>query len=240
LEPIRTAAASPGAYRIARLAQAGATNDLPAGTRVLVPDEPATAESRVLLPVPSTISDDAALIAPPLALALYIWDRLELELGELAIVSGNSLLSKLLGRVAAWRGAVPILGIGANLTGIPAARTLPLEDLPAVQRELMQAVKSSHGFAAVDLTGSPDLLDVLFEVLPSRARVALSGVMNVALTVDFYNNVHRKGIQLCTLSLTTDWLFRRESPHELEPALGRAWRVLANPELARQCLDSSS
>src|SRR5688572_12886704 len=85
-------------YGVARIASGtgadGATGLVLA--RLEHPDQPRVALDPVRLhAVPAAIDASTALLAPPLALALWMWDRLRLELGELAIVAGDDAFASL-------------------------------------------------------------------------------------------------------------------------------------------------
>ncbi|MBI4524215.1 MAG: hypothetical protein HY695_10440 [Deltaproteobacteria bacterium] len=181
---------------------------------------------RDCLLVPDGLDADVAILAPPLALVLWIWEKLALELGEIAVYSEGTPFSALVGRVAWWRGGCPVIGIGTNQRQEFGAKveTLGLEDPEALISELKQRVKDKAGFAAVDLSGCPEVIDVLLEVLPPRGRLMLAGPKNRPLTIDFYNNIHRKGARLYATVFDPALIF--DDPCEFSFPLQRAYRIL--------------
>ena len=62
--------------------------------------------------------------------------------------------------------------------------------------EVRERTKASVGVAAIDLSGKAEITDVLFEGLPRLSRLMLAAYQGAPLNIDFYNNVHRKGVLL--------------------------------------------
>lgn len=187
------------------------------------------------LGVPDSLDASTALLAPPLALALWTWDRLGLELGELAIVAGDDAFASLVAQAALWRGGCPVIRLSA--TGVSSAAAagvdvLSIADPEATARDLRERIAGKPGFAAVELTGRASVTDVLFEVMPRWGRMMLAGGARDPLTIDFYNNVHRKGM-LLVAGLA-------EPARVFDESWGAAYvrtafRLLENPEHAARC-----
>lgn len=163
-----------------------------------LPGEGGAVEGRDYVPVPDTLGADAALMAPPLALCLWAWESLGLELGEAAVYTDGCPLAGLIGRVARWRGGLPIVkvveGGDAPVADGPDTTIAARGDAAGV--ELASAVRERPGVAAVDLTGRPDMVDLLLESLPKWSRLMLAGRVREPLTMDLYRNVHLKGTSL--------------------------------------------
>lgn len=227
-------------YGIGRLVGRGLAESGSNGMRVVLAKLNDPQQSEVLLDesqcvaVPTALEAGAALLAPPLALALWMWDRLRLELGELAVYTDGDFFSPLVGQVGLWRGGCPVVRLSGDADHGPLAGidVLPTSDLEGVTRELRDRIKEKPGFAAIDLSGRPEVIDLFLEVLPRWGRMMLAGGTRDPLTVDFYNNVHRKGVLLLTSVFDPTRVFQEEWG---ETYLTSAFRILQNREMAAAC-----
>jgi threonine dehydrogenase-like Zn-dependent dehydrogenase len=215
------------------------------GAQVLVPVADANARSATVsaarcIEVPSTLRDAAAKLVPPLAIALWIWDTLELELGDCAVICGNHPYDFLLAQAALWRGASPVVHLDLESSGntAPAGiERLRATDSSAMHAQLAECIRRGGGYAAVDLSGRPDVLDVVFETIPREARLMMASQAGAPVTIDFYNNVHRKGIRMESCMLDTALVFDGVA-RGLDQHVARAIRILLNDKLAERCLAS--
>jgi hypothetical protein len=210
---------------------------------------------RVLSPVPSSAPSQAlversscirlpdgldvrrALAVPMLATALWAWDELDLELGDASVYTTGSALERMIGCVAIWRGALPVARLGNDGTRVlSGTQPIAAADPHAAMRQLAETVRAAPGFAAIDLTGRGEVLDILLEVAPRWGRILLGAPTSSRLTVDFYNNVHRKGTYLRTARLDPLLVFDSTYAATRLPHVARAIRILADDELAARCL----
>lgn len=147
--------------------------------------------------VPHGLEPHVAIFAPPVAWALWAWDQLALELGEAAVYTDGHPLANLIGQVAAWMGACPIIRLGTEIgpCAIPQVELLHGED-PQALNNLKRRTAGKPGFAAIDLSGHPEIIDILFEALPQWGRLMLASHRTQPLTVDLYGNIHRKGASI--------------------------------------------
>ena len=175
------------------------------------------------LPVPEAFEPAAALLAPPLALALWVWERARLELGEAAAVAAGHPLSPLLAWIAVLRGGFPVLQLGGR-AGAEHVEVIDPAGPDAADR-LAGTLAARPGAALVDPSGRPEVADLLLEAMPRWGRLVLAGRAGAPMTFDVYRDVHLKGATVVALRLDPGLLFR---PH---PGLGReltrAWRLLA-------------
>lgn len=196
--------------------------------------EEVSAEPDQLIELPSGLGVDSALAVPPLAIALWIWDVLGLELGDCAALCGDYPHGRLLAKAALWRGAIPVIHIHPGQGSTPLEHVERLTDLEpqSLHSQLAALASQSSGFAAVDLCGRPDLLDVLFETLPRNSRLMMAANGGRKSTIDFYNNVHRKGVTIHSCVLDTRLLFDRESASRMGTHIERAARILSYDAVA--------
>jgi hypothetical protein len=197
----------------------------------LVPEGAAAeirADAASCVAIDDGLTAEQALQIPALVWSLWAWDQLHLELGEAALYCVGSPFPHFLGQTAVMHGALPVIQLGAqgSAAGVEA---LPVDDAGLLLSELRKRLKKSVGVAAIDLSGKADIADVLFEGLPRSSRLMLAAHRGSPLTIDFYNNVHRKGVLLRTC--VSDPLQVIDSAFLVT---NRAYVVRANRLLARR------
>lgn len=188
----------------------------------------------------SQIEPELAILVPRLATALSAWSRLGLELGEAAVIVADDVaLARWLSLVAAWFGGMPVI---ASTTMSPDLAVLPSGRLCSGSSDglvgsIRQSTADSAGWAGIETTGRPDMLEVMLEAVPKWGRIALGGQNSGSATVDFYNNVHRKGVHILSATLSTAALFDTSIDSHVRHFVGRAAGILSHPLLASQCRD---
>ncbi len=171
----------------------------------------------------------AESVHPLLACALHAWQELELEVGETALVAGDGPLADIFRLAALWHGASPVIKLGAGGGQVEGVRSceVPDDDPESVLDELAVQLAEAPAVAAVDLTGRAVVADMFFEILPRYSRLLLAGDTGEPLTIDYYVNIHRKGIGV---------LARRADPNTADARmLQRASDLLASAERAAAC-----
>lgn len=136
-------------------------------------------------------------LVPVVARALGAWERLGLEIGELAVVCGDGLFAETLAVTARfWTPSCYRLSIvaGGACNGAFGA-TLNFNE-PDDIGVLRRAFECSNGAAVTDLTGSAMVWDTVLEAIPAWGRILALGPPSPELTIDFYNNVHRKAVTI--------------------------------------------
>jgi threonine dehydrogenase-like Zn-dependent dehydrogenase len=185
------------------------------------------------------LDPSSAILVPPVATALALWDTMHLELGEAAVWTGGSPLSGLVGQVALWRGACPAVELGplessGAAEGRPGVDSIDWTDAETASTKLASLAADKPGFAAIDLSGRAEVIDSLLEAIPRWGRLMLAGPPGSTVTIDFYKNVHRKGIIISSTVLEPTAILD-PSRREITAQLGRATEVLNNPAMAQQC-----
>jgi hypothetical protein len=176
--------------------------------------------------LPPELDNDIALRVPVLASVLELWERAGLELGEVAIVGGPHPLSALVAHAAVWSGAGRVMHVGRGALA-PGIATIEASPADAAVARLTGFVAGAPGFAAVDLSGSSAVIELLVATLPRWGRLLLAGPSE-RFAVDFYNDVHRKGAVVAGAPLEPAAFVR--SSH---PAVG-ALRARHPPARARR------
>lgn len=185
-------------------------------------------------PVPARLSQDSALLAPILAVALQMWEELQLEMGEAAIFTGEGPLAALLKLTASWHGANPVLHLARPTQSISPSPSASSEDgEPESIRKTLQGWRADlPGLAVVDLTGQANMIDLLLEVLPPYGRLMLAGPVSRPVIVDWYKNVHRKGARVLARHLEPAAMLGPAPGTASAARLRRAFAVMGNLELA--------
>jgi hypothetical protein len=177
---------------------------------------------------------DRSALVPSVAAALWVWEQLRLEMGEIAVVTDGHHYSRLLALVATWYGAVPVLLVTSNPDGVPAGVTaVPADGSAAGSAGLAARLKQRPAVAAVELRGRADTVDLLLEALPPSSRLMLAGSQRELLTIDYYVNVHRKGLRLVSGVLPDPAVPGSGAP--IDAQLPRARRLLERTSRADAC-----
>jgi threonine dehydrogenase-like Zn-dependent dehydrogenase len=184
-EPVYALARIPGAAPGARQRRAVVAVGSPANRHQMV--DPSRA-----IDVPEEIDADAAVLLPFLAEALRAWDLLDLEIGSAAVVTQGSPWSGVLAAVARCYGGVPVLVGGARAEG---DSTIDVSDADAVAK-FAATLSAFPAVCGVELSGRAEAVDLLLEAAPPYAHVLFAGPRGDRLTIDYYVNVHRKGMHL--------------------------------------------
>jgi hypothetical protein len=171
----------------------------------------------------------ASTLAPAVSAVLSVWDRLQLEVGEVAVVTDGHPWSRLAALAATWYGALPVVFLTDSVADIPGVTRLSFAGQETNARELAALLGSRPAVAAAELGGTAGMVDLLLETLPRSSRLMLAGHAGERLTIDYYLNVHIKGVRLVSTVLGGD-------DHFLDPGLNaRTGRLLARPAIEAAC-----
>lgn len=191
-------------------------------------------EQYVSLPDMTDLAETNLLM--PLAFALWAWERLNLEIGEIALVTGDNVFSGVFAQAARLYGALPVFQLGNDLKDFQGIDNIEINrDEPLATIELLRnRIQDKAGFAAIDLSGKPEIIDVIFEVLPKWGKIMLLKQAEYPLTIDYYNNLHRKGICMFSYQLNPVVLF--ENKLELASIITRACRITQSRTMSKSFL----
>ena len=189
--------------------------------------------------LPSDMPLDRAVVVPPLAFALWIWDVAGLELGETAVYSSGSAVDGLVARVAEWRCGGQVIRLDFDNAEYAATSEIVsisgLDPQHAIDR-LSQAMSAAPGTVAALMTDRAAAADIILQSIPLWGRVVVASQSTEAATIDFYNNVHRKGCRILSVPGLTEELFDEPWNRLARPHVSRAIRILQNDRLAIQCM----
>jgi threonine dehydrogenase-like Zn-dependent dehydrogenase len=189
------------------------------------------------LRITGSLDATRALAVPPLAVALSMWESLHLELGDAAVVTSGSPLSALAAQVALWRGGCPVVDLGpADSKSVTDVPRIDWSDPEEAARQLTEATARRPGFAAVELSGRAEVLDILLEVMPRWTRLLLAGAAGKPVTIDFYKNVHRKGAVIAATDVEPASIFDVVHGAAVRDQIAAATAALQNTRMASRCL----
>jgi hypothetical protein len=205
-----------------------AVNPAKNGARVLAPVEDGrmSVDEARIVPVSAALPSETALMIPLVVEALRAWDSLQLEIGAAAVVTQDRPWAPLFELVASWYGAFPVK-VGPADGDHGAA-----SDFDAVAA-LGRTLATYPLVCAVELTGRSEVVDTMLEAIPPSSRVLFAGPRHDRFTIDYYVNVHRKGLHLGSTILSPLRLFTPEGRHQ--GLFDRATRLLASAARARAC-----
>jgi hypothetical protein len=175
-------------------------------------------------PMTDETSDDVLNLAH----ALWVWEIAGLELGELAILAGATPAPDHIARVGAWRSGRRVVALSRDQRQRNTeqwVKILDPADQPATLQQLSAAAAEAPGAAAVIWDSSAMLLELVLEVMPAWGRIVLTGDTAEPATVDFYNNVHRKGCRILSAPSTPDQMHEELWQYERSAHVTRAMRL---------------
>jgi hypothetical protein len=190
------------------------------------------------LHLPEATSFSTAALVPPLYYALRIWDRLELTLGEKAVIAGLNPVTAILAQVAYWYGAATTL-VSDRATKIPdhlAGLTLDPDQPEKSEHALMEAVGHCPGVAIAEFSGRAGIIDLLLEVIPFWGRLMFCSPQTELLTIDYYRNLHRSGAVVLPGIIDTRELLSAPTIPEFKEVYQRVLNILFKEDMTDQLL----
>lgn len=149
-------------------------------------------------PVPDNIASDDAVYFNLAAIAMQGVRKARLELGESALVLGAGPIGMLAMKLAQLSGALPVIGVDVDANRLDVAQGYADETLIADDTliENVQRLTGQDGATVViELTGAPQAVVTAFQVTATKGRVVLvGGSRGLTAEVNFYRDVHRKGL----------------------------------------------
>lgn len=157
-----------------------------------------TREDKVLK-IPQGLSFNKATFFSLSSVALQGIRKAEIEIGDSVVVLGQGLVGQLALQLAKLNGAIPLVGVdlynkrldishkgGADYTLNP--RKVKLE------KEVKEITQGKGAKVVIEATGSPEAVSLSFKLASEFGRVVLLASTRGESKVNFYSQVHRKGI----------------------------------------------
>lgn len=184
-------------------------------------------------------SADRAATVEELALALWTWEAAGLEPGETAVYAVGAHSGHCLGLVARWRSLREVIRLDFGCAAGPAPAGVAVRRVAEPQEAvdwLGGKLSGAPGVAAAILVPDALAADVLLESLPVWGRLVLAMSRSDPATVDFYMNVHRKGLRIVSVPGSVEELREPRWARDAALHFERAGRILASTRLAAECL----
>lgn len=153
------------------------------------------------LQVPAQLADEEAAFFALLAIAMQGVRKARIELGESVAVLGAGLVGILAMRLAQLSGAVPVVGIDLDERRLELAKQVGADETLVGDDRAPDKLRVLLGGAGaevvIELTGAPAAVVTSFQMAAPRGRVVLAGsTRGLTSEVNFYRDVHKKGLQV--------------------------------------------
>jgi (R,R)-butanediol dehydrogenase/meso-butanediol dehydrogenase/diacetyl reductase len=184
----------------------------------------------VCRPVPDQLSDDAAALAQPLAVALHAVRRSGLEPGQACAVIGVGGIGAFIVAAAAARGASPVIALDVDDSRLETARRLGAQVSVNVRgRSLSEAILEHTGGAGaqvvIEASGAPDSPAAALAAVRRGGRVLLVGLQSEPREIDLFSFTVREVDLVTTLA------------HVCDVDLPEAITLLSSTDLADAVID---
>lgn len=153
-----------------------------------------------LLPVLPELQDEEAVFSRPIAIAMQGVRKAQIELGESVLVLGAGLIGLLASQLAKLNGGFPVISVDLTEIRLDFARKVGVDSILVADENLIERTSELTGGGAhvvIEATGHPDAIPLALKLARQMGRVILLGSpRGETKSVNFYTDVHRKGITL--------------------------------------------
>ncbi len=185
-------------------ARGAAVTTLQVGDCVVCPAPHAShalVDADVCLPVPADLPPDEVAYFNLLAIAMQGVRKARIELGESVAVLGAGIVGILAMRLAQLSGGLPVIGIDLDAQRLALAGRIGADEIlvsdDGLLDELRAMLSSSGADVVIEATGAPALVMTAFQMAAEKGRVVLLGsTRGASERVNFYRDVHRKGLHI--------------------------------------------
>jgi len=180
--------------------------------------------------VPDQVSDDAAALAQPLAVALHAVRRSGLEAGQACAVIGVGGIGAFIVAAAIARGASPLIALDVDDTRLETARRLgaPIS-VNVRERSLSEAIlehtEGAGAHVVIEASGAPGSPGAALAAARRGGRVLIVGLQSEPREIDLFSFTVREVDLLTTLA------------HVCDVDLPDALTLLASTDLADAVID---
>ncbi|MBS7609632.1 zinc-binding dehydrogenase [Candidatus Bathyarchaeota archaeon] len=149
--------------------------------------------------VPESLSPMEASFFNLGMIALQGVRKSRIELGEPAVVLGLGLIGQMASQLLRLDGALPVSSIDTLDNRLMMAKELGADYVLNLSKidiegEVKRLTDGKGARVVIDATGHPDAIGLAFKLASMRGRVVLLGSTRGLSTVNFYRDVHRKGL----------------------------------------------
>lgn len=167
-----------------------------------------TVSAEKVFPVPEDLSLEEASFFALGAICLQGVRKAGVEIGESALVIGLGLVGQLTAQLLRLSGAVPIIGLDLYEGRLKLARKLGADYVfnPSkvdVEEEVLRLTEGKGASLTIEASGSPEAVNLAFRLTRKLGRVVLLGSSRGETTVNFYRDIHRKGLHVIGAHVST-------------------------------------
>jgi len=178
--------------------------DFKVGDRVVSPTSHSSfviANEQNLFKIPNNLSFDEAAFFNLTAIALQGVRKAQIEIGNSVLVLGLGLVGQLAAQLAKLNGAFPVIGVDLYDFRLKVAKELGTDYVinPKESTLISRVKEITEGKGAdivLEVTGNPDCIPLALKLAKRCGKVILLGSTRGESTVNFYSDVHRKGITI--------------------------------------------
>jgi len=186
--------------------------------------------TKTLAHIPDDLSDDAAAIAQPMAVALHAVRRSRVRPGESCVVVGVGGIGAFIVAGARSQGASPLIAIDVDEGRLSTARGLGATAVVNVRdRDLVEAVRAATDGVGPDViieaTGAPHAPDAALRAVKRGGRVLIVGLQAAPREIDLL------GATVAEIELTTTLA------HVCDQDLPEAIRILSTTDVAERTIE---
>jgi len=149
--------------------------------------------------VPEGVSTKDAVFFTLSCIALQGVRKAKIELGESVAIIGEGIVGQLATQLARLNGAIPVIGLDLYDFRLKIARELGADVVlnprkNDFMRKFLEATDGEGAKVVIEATGSPQAINLALKLASRRGRVVLLGSTRGESTVNFYSDVHKKGL----------------------------------------------
>ena len=149
--------------------------------------------------VPEGVDVKDAVFFTLSCIALQGVRKARIELGESVAVIGEGIVGQLATQLARLSGAIPVIGLDLYNTRLKIAQRLGADVVlnPSrsdFMREFLRVTDGEGAKVVIEATGNPQAINLALKLTSHRGRVILLGSTRGKSTVNFYSDVHKKGL----------------------------------------------
>lgn len=185
------------------------------------------------IPIHSSIDSSVALQLPTVYWALGSFQQIGFELGEVLIVIGDHPFKGIFSLMAKWHGALQVIDFHNTLYNSKDDNHISFEG-PSISEIVNKFKAIGINTVFLDFSGKPDLIELLFSQIPQWGRCILAGHYSQPITIDYYNDIHRKGVNVFSIDFDFSQLFNDNTRNQ--EILLRSLKILMNKNFGQQIL----
>ena len=158
------------------------------------------AETAQSVEVPEALTDEEAAFCAVTCIALQGVRKAHLEMGESVVIIGCGLIGLLAMQLAKASGALPVVSSDCDSQRLAFARNLGADATFATADDLSTEIKKCLGADGADVvieaSGHPLAINTAVKLARRGGRVVLLGSTRGETTLDFYTDVHCRGLKI--------------------------------------------